>query len=209
MKLYDCAMAPSPRRVRLFLAEKNIKIATEQVDLMKGEQFSETFKAITPRCTVPALVLDNVTVLTEVIAICRYLEEMNPDHPLLGQTAVEKALIAEWDHRIEMECLWAIAESVRNASDAFQNRAFPGALDVEQIPQLVERGKKRASAFFGIIDQQLVQSKYIAGEQFSMADITALVAVDFASWVKLTIPDDLTHLKSWYEDVSQRPSAKA
>ncbi|MBT8151992.1 MAG: glutathione S-transferase N-terminal domain-containing protein, partial [Gammaproteobacteria bacterium] len=130
MKLYTFPPAPSPQRVHIFIQEKGIEIDTEFVDMMKAEQLAAEYKAINPRATVPALVLDDGTVIAEVVAICRYLEVTYPDTPLLGSSAREQALVCEWDHRLEMECMSAIAEALRNKGEAFKHRALPGALDL-------------------------------------------------------------------------------
>ena len=209
MKLYEFAAAPNPRRVRMFMAEKGMTIPTEQVNLRGGEQFSDRYKAINPQCVVPYLELDDGSGIGEVVAICRYLEEIHPDNPLLGTDPKSKALIAMWDHRVEAEGLSAVAEAFRNTVPAFKGRALSGPHDFEQIPELADRGKARLQAFFRDLDHRLGQSDYVAGPSFSIADISAVVAVDFAGWLKITIPDELTNLKRWYAAVSARPSAKA
>lgn len=206
MKLYSYPPAPSPQRVHIFMKEKGIDIPVEIIDMMSAEQLSDDYKAINPRGTLPALVLDDGTVISEVVAICRYLETTYPDKPLLGADAKEQALITEWDHRIEMEGLTAIAESFRNRGRTFKNRAFPGALDVEQIPELIARGVMRAEAFFKILDEQLSNNLYVAGNRFSAADITAFVTIQFAGWIKLEVPAELSHLERWLADMSKRPS---
>ena len=209
MKFYDCAVAPSPRRVRIFLAEKGISLPTIQVDLRKGEQFGEAFRAINPDCTVPVLELDDGRRISDSIAICVYLEETHPEPPLLGVDAVERAIVAEWQRRAERDGFLAVAEAFRNATPAFKTRALPGPDDYAQIPALVERGRARTSAFFKLMDARLADREYVAGARYTIADITALVAVDFAGWIKLTIPDDCPHLRRWHQAVSARPSAKA
>ena len=209
MKFYDCAVAPSPRRVRIFLAEKGIDVPTVQVDLRKGEQFGEAFRAINPDCTVPVLELDDGRRISDSIAICVYLEETHPEPPLLGVDAVERAIVAEWQRRAERDGFLAVAEAFRNATPAFKTRALPGPDDYAQIPALVERGRARTSAFFKLMNARLADREYVAGARYTIADITALVAVDFAGWIKLTIPDDCPHLRRWHQAVSARPSAKA
>jgi len=206
MKLYTYPPAPSPQRVHILLKEKGIELPFEHIDMLKQEHLSAQYKAINPRGTVPALVLEDGTVISEVIAICHCLEALYPDVPLLGTTPKQKALITEWDHRIEMECLAAVAEALRNRGDAFKNRALPGLLDVEQIPELIPRGIKRIQAFFVILDTQLANNQFITGDEFTMADITAYVAVKFAAWVKQTIPNELEHFKRWFDEVSVRDS---
>jgi glutathione S-transferase len=209
MKVYDCKTAPSPRRVRIFLAEKGVEMPVVQVDLSSGEHLSEAFRKINPWCTVPVLALDDGTIISEVVAVCRYLEEAYPDPPLMGRDAKEKAVVAMWDHRFEIDGFLAVAEALRNASPRMQGRALPGPAEVAQIPALVERGKARVGRFFAALNERLGESEYVAGDQYTMADITAQVSVDFAAWIKLSPGDEHPHLKRWHENVSRRDSAGA
>lgn len=208
MKFYDCAAAPSPRRVRVFCAEKGIELPTVQVDLANGEQYGEAFQALNPRCTVPVLQLDDGTCLTETLAICSYLDAIFPSPPLLGQDAKQRALILQWNARIESDGLLAIAEAFRNRSRGFQDRALTGPQSYVQLPQLVERGRQRAELFLDSLDAHLADTPYVAGGHYTLADITALVAVDFASWIKLAI-GERKYLGRWHRSVSARPSAMA
>lgn len=207
MKFYDCQTAPSPRRVRIFMAEKGIEIETVQVDLGGQEQFSEEFKRINPDCVVPALELDDGSCLSEVLAICDYLEARFPEPALIGRSDEERARILMWTIKIEQQGLLAIAEAFRNHTKGFIGRALPGPEGYEQIPELAERGRLRVQHFFKRLDERLAGSEYVAGDVFSIADISAMVTVDFAAWIKLQVPDDATHLQRWYELVSGRPSA--
>lgn len=209
MKLYDCAPAPSPRRVRMFLAEKGLVIPVVQVDLRHGEHLEPAFKAINPRAEVPVLELDDGTMISETVAICRYLEELKPEPNLLGATAKERALIAMWDHRVEVEGFMSVAEALRNQAKGFENRALTGPEDFAQIPELAARGRRRIAQFFATLDARLGNSPYVGSDRFSVADITALVVVDFAAWTKETIPTDHKNLQRWHAEVSARPSAKA
>lgn len=209
MKFYDCATAPSPRRVRIFLAEKGIAVETEQVDLGAGEQFSDDFRKVNPDCVVPALVLDDGTCLSEAIAICQYLEELYPEPALFGSTPEGRALVGMWNAKIEQQGLWSVMDALRNYARTFKGKALSGLDSYEQIPELAERGRLRAQRFFNRLDAQLADHRYVAGEQFSVADITALAFVDFAKWVKLEIPDDAEHLRRWHAEVASRPSASA
>ena len=209
MKLYDCKTAPSPRRVRIFLAEKGITLDTEQVDLASGEQFGDAYRAINPDCVVPALVLDDGSVLTEVMAICQYIEEQYPQPTLWGDTAAERARTTEWNTKIELQGLWAAAEAFRNATPGFKDRALPGPDDYAQIPELAERGRARVQAFLQKLERQLEGREFVMGDRYTIADITALVLVDFAKWFKIEIEDDAINLKRWHATVSERPSASA
>ncbi len=209
MKFYDFSLAPSPRRTRIFIAEKGLDIPTVQVNLREGEHFTPEFKAKNPHCTVPMLELDDGTCLGENLAICYYLEQIQPEPVLMGRDAVEQALVLQWNHWMEDDGFLAIAEAFRNSNERFQNRALTGPYDFAQISALAQRGKTRVEYFLSDLNQRLADRPYIVGENFTMADITALVMVDFATMVNFSIPDDYTHLKRWHDEVSQRSSAKA
>jgi glutathione S-transferase len=209
MKLYDCTTAPSPQRVRIFLAEKNVEIPLVQVNLREGEQLGEAFRKINPDCTVPVLELDDGTTISEIFAICQYLESRYPEPALLGRDAVEQAMVSMWNTKIEQHGLAALAETLRNRAKGMQDRALPGPLNLPQIPQLVERGRKRAAAFFDRLDGQLKENAFVTGPEFTLADITAYVMVGFAGWSKLEIQDSQQNLRRWYDDVSKRPSTSA
>ncbi len=208
MRLYDCTPAPSPRRVRIFLAEKGLELPRVEVDLAAGEQYGTAFRAINPRCTVPVLVLDDGTALGETLAICHYLEEVYPTPALFGQDALQRARVLEWNARIEVEGLLAIAEAFRNRSRGFRDRALTGPDAYAQLPELVERGRRRAEVFFDLLDAHLAATPYVVGSHYTLADMTALVAVDFAGWIKLDI-GERRHLARWHRAVSARPSAAA
>lgn len=209
MKLYDCATAPSPRRVRMFLAEKGVSLPTVQVDLRAGEHLQPAFLALNPWATVPVLELDDGTTISEASACCRYLEEVYPEPPLLGRDAREKGVIAMWDHRCEIDGFLAGAEAFRNEAKGMRGRALPGPVGYEQIPALAERGRARVAHFLERLDARLGESAYVAGPEFSVADITAFIAVEFAGWLKLEPRDDAPHLRRWLDGMRARPSAVA
>lgn len=209
MKLYDCRPAPSPRRVRIFLAEKGVSLPTEQVDLRQRQQLDPSFLRLNPWGTVPVLELDDGTTISEASACCRYLEEVYPEPPLLGRTPVEKALVQMWDHRCEIDGFLAVAEAFRNATPGMQGRALPGPVGYDQIPALVDRGQARVRQFMTMLDRRLGESEFVAGAAFSVADITLLITIDFAGWSKIAIPADHTNLLRWHTLVSARPSAGA
>jgi glutathione S-transferase len=209
MKLYDYAPAPNPRRVRMFLAEKGIALPTIQVDLRANEQFTPEFRAINPDCTVPVLELADGTRIADVMAICVYFEAVQPQPALMGTDALDRATVTAWQRVVERDGFFAVAEALRNSSPAFKGRALPGADDYDQIPALVERGRARVGNFFRMLDARLARHKFVGGETFSIADITAVVSVDFARWIRLTVPDECSHLRRWHAEVSARPSAKA
>jgi glutathione S-transferase len=208
MLFYDCATAPSPRRVRMFIAEKGMDLPVREVDLRSGEHLQPEFRARNPDCTVPALELDDGSVISETLAICTYLEGIQPDPPLMGHTLAEGAEVLMWNARIEQQGLAAVAESFRNHSRGFAGRALTGAESFDQIPELVARGRRRAELFMDMLDKRLDGRGYIVGEAITMADITALVTVDMAAWIKLPVPEGLKNLRRWHEAVSDRPSAR-
>ena len=208
LKFYDCKTAPSPRRVRIFIAEKGIDVATIQIDLASGEQFADSFRKINPDCVVPALELDDGSCLSEVLAICHYLESLYPEPALLGTSAEESARILMWNGKVEQQCLLSIADAFRNAAKGLKDRAITGPVSFAQIPELADRGRERVVHFFHRLDEQLANNEFVAGDSYSIADISALVAVDFAGRVKLSIPDDAPNLSRWYESVSSRPGTR-
>lgn len=208
MKLFTYDVAPNPRRVNLFLAYKSIELPTQQVDLRALEHLEAPFRSINPRCVVPALQLDDGTVLCDGIAICWYLEKLYPQKPLLGTDPLQQAQIMSWDQYIFTDAFLAVAEVLRNHSERFANRAVPGPDRVEQIPALVERGRKRLRSFLLAFEQHMRNREFIVGGQLTFADIDAYVVVDFAGWVQEGIPESCTHLWRWYERVKHLlPSA--
>jgi glutathione S-transferase len=210
MKLYQSNASPNSRRVRIFLAEKGISIPTVPVDLGAKEQFSEAYAAINPRRVVPTLMLDDGTAIGEVPAILRYLEEIHPEPPLLGSTPKTKALVTMWERRAEQEGFASVMEAVRNAVPGLKNRAIAGPHDYEQIPALVERSKQRVRNFYADFNARLADMAFVAGDEFSVADITAVVTVDFATKAAgLPIAEEHAALKRWYDTVSGHTSMAA
>jgi glutathione S-transferase len=210
MKLYQNAGSPNSRRVRIFLAEKGLSIPLIPIDFSKGEQHSDAYRAINSRRVVPTLVLEDGTAIGEVPAILRYLEEIHPQTPLHGESAKERALVTMWERRVELEGFAAVMEGIRNAVPGLKSRAIAGPHDYEQIPELVERSKLRVKNFLTDLDTRLTEVPFVAGEHYSIADITALVTVDFAAKaINVPLPDERVALRRWYELVSKRPSASA
>jgi glutathione S-transferase len=204
--LYDCATAPSPRCARIFLAEKGIVYESVQVDLRNSEQLSTAYQKINPQCTVPALRTEEGAMLTDNAAITAYLEARYPEPPLLGTTPNEKAQIASWNWRVEFEGLLAVAEALRNSAPAMANRALPGQMDYPQIPELAQRGLARVQQFLVMLNEHLAERDFIATDSFSVADITAVVALDFARVVRVKPGEQHPHLQRWRAAMAQRPS---
>jgi glutathione S-transferase len=203
MKLYDGGRAPNPRRVRIFLAEKGISVPTEQVDLGNLQQRSEAYTAINPLQRVPALVLDDGTVLTESLAICRYFEALQPDPPLFGKGALQSALIEMWNRRIEFHLYMPVSTVFQHLHPAIKAMVDP------QVSAWGEANRPRIFDFLRFLDGELKSRPYVAGENFTVSDILAMVAVDFMKVSKLTVPEELTDLRRWYASVAARPSASA
>jgi glutathione S-transferase len=204
--LYDCATAPSPRRARILLAEKGLAHETVQIDLRSGEQLGEAYRRINPQCTVPALRTEDGLLLTDNAAIAAYLEARHPEPALLGRSPAEKAEIASWQWRVEFEGLVAVAEALRNGSPALANRALPGPVDYAQIPALAERGLQRVQQFFATLEERLSHSEFVGGAAFSIADITTVVAVDFARAVKQKPGEAHPQLLRWRAAMALRPA---
>jgi len=211
LKLYHSATSPNSRRVRIFLAEKGLRVPLVPVDLGNREQDSQAYRAINPRSLVPTLVLEDGSAIGEVLAIWRYVEEYFPSAPpLLGATPKDKALVAMWERRAELEGFAAVMEGVRNAAPSLKGRAIAGPHGYEQIPALVERSRQRVRNFFADFDIRLAEAKFLAGETFSAADITGLVTVDFAARAfDMPLPRNALALNRWYDNVSARPSMAA
>jgi glutathione S-transferase len=210
MKLYQSNASPNSRRVRIYLAEKGISMPTVPVDLAAREQFCGAYAAINPRRVVPTLVLDDGTAIGEVPVIIRYLEDTNPAPLLLGTTPKTRAQVAMWERRAEQEGFAAVMEAVRNALPGLKNRAIAGPHDYEQIPALVERSRARVQNFYADLNARLADTSFVAGDEFSVADITAVVTIDFATKAAaLPLPDQHAALKRWYDVVSARPSMAA
>jgi glutathione S-transferase len=203
MKLYDGGRAPNPRRVRIFLAEKGITVPTEQIELGQLQQRSDVYTAINPMQRVPALVLDDGTVIAESIAICRYFEGLQPDPPLFGRGALESALVEMWSRRIELHLFLPVSTVFQHLHPAMKIMVDP------QVAAWGEANKPRVTQFLQFLDGELKSRAYIAGAAYTVADITAMVAVDFMRVSKLAVPDDLAHVRRWHDAVSARPSAKA
>ena len=203
MKIIDQPRAPNPRRVRIFLAEKGITVPFEQVDLAKMEHRSPEFTAMNPLQQVPVLVLDDGTTITESVAICRYFEELPPEPPLFGEDTMSRVMVEMWQRRMEIGLFFPIGAVFRHSHPAMAE------LEKPQVKEWAEINRPRVLKMLSFLDQELGQRRYIAGDKFTIADITALVAIDFMKPAKIERPAELKNIARWYEEVSSRPSAKA
>lgn len=210
MKFYDCLTAPSPRRVRIFIAEKGLsdRIETVMVDLATRQQLTPEFARLNPFASVPVIELDDGTCISESIACCRYLEAAFPEPALFGRTPKEQAVIAMWEHRCEWDGFIPGSELLRNTAERMKDRGVVGPLNHPQIPELAERGRKRLGFFYDFLNTRLGECEYLGGPAYSVADITALISVDFARRQKIEFQPGHAHLKRWHEQVSARPSSK-
>lgn len=211
MKLYDFSLAPNPKRVRMFLAEKGLDIPMVQVNLRELEQFEDGFQSVSTHSVVPVLELDDGTRIGESVAICRYIEAIHPEPPLLGTTPTEIGVIEMWNRRCEIEGFQACGEAVRNSAPMFEGRGLGGARpgEVPQISALVERGTASAQRFFKKLEVQLADNTFVAGERLSIADITAYMAIEFGQRAGISVPNELTNVHRWYDAMAARPSAAA
>ncbi|MCL6282523.1 glutathione S-transferase [Ruegeria sp. 2012CJ41-6] len=207
MIFYDCKTAPSPRRARLFIAEKGIEVETREVALGEGAHLALEFRAINPHATVPVLVTDEGAVLTENLGIAAYLEAKFPARPLMGETPDEKGLVLMWNAIMEQQGGAPIADALRNSSPRMEGRAIVGPVNFQQIPELAERGRVRVGLFFDLLENRLSEAPYLAGERFTLPDISALVFVEFARAIRMTVPDEHPATLDWYARVKERPSA--
>lgn len=203
MKLIDGGRAPNPRRVRIFLSEKGIEVPIEPLDIGALEQKTDAFRAINPMQRVPVLILDDGTAISESVAICRYFEELQPDPPLMGTGALGKALVEMWNRRMELNLLAAVAAAFRHLHPAMIE------MEVPQVAAWGEANKAKVMEVLEWLDGELAGRPFIAGDSYTIADITAMVAVDFMKPAKLAVPDNHANLLRWHGEVSSRPSASA
>ncbi|CUH50110.1 glutathione S-transferase family protein [Ruegeria atlantica] len=208
MLFYDCSTAPNPRRARMFIAEKGLDIETREISIGKGEQLSDDFRAVNPNATVPVLVTDEGSTLTENLGIAAYFEARFPEPPLMGRTPDEKGQVLMWNSIVEQQGGMPVAEALRNTHPAFADRAIPGPVNHPQIPELAQRGSTRVDHFFSLLEQRLSESAFIAGSDFTLADISTFVFVDFARVIKKRIPQENTATLAWFDKVASRPSAQ-
>ncbi|MFL5055169.1 MAG: glutathione S-transferase family protein [Microvirga sp.] len=203
MKLYDTDRAPNPRRVRVFLAEKGVTVPVVSIDLARLEHKAPAYVAVNPLQRTPALELDDGTVISESIAICRYFEELHPEPPLFGTGALERARVEMWQRRLEFGLLGTVAAVFRHLHPAMAE------MEVPQVAAWGETNKPRVIEFLRFLDGELADRRFIAGDRFSVADITGLVGLDFMKPAKLSLPDELANVRRWHAELAARPSAQA
>ncbi|WP_340161114.1 glutathione S-transferase [uncultured Hoeflea sp.] len=202
MKLYDGGRAPNPRRVTVFLAEKGIDVDKVPVDMGKLGHKSEEVTRLNPLQRLPVLELDDGTAISETVAICRYFEELHPEPPLMGTDARDKAIVEMWNRRVELIFLGAVANAFRHTHPAMKEW---------EVPQLAEWGeinRPKALAFLELLDKELAEREFIAGDRYTIADITGMIGVDFMKPARIERPEHLTNVMRWYKAVSSRPSAQ-
>lgn len=203
MKLYDGGRAPNPRRVRIFLAEKGIEVPLVPVDMGAMGHRSPEVASRNPLRRLPVLELDDGTVITESVAICRYFEETHPEPPLFGTGAVGKAKVEMWQRRMELNFLSAVASAFRHLHPAMKEWEIP------QIAEWGEANKPKALDFLAFLDSELADREFIAGDAFSIADITGMIGIDFMKPARIAVPDECANVRRWYAAVASRPSAAA
>ena len=203
MKIIETRRAPNPKRVRVFLAEKGIEMEYQEISLMDLEHKKESFIKYNPRRRVPVLVLDDGTVICETVAICRYFEEIQPEPVLMGSGAVGKAQVDMWQRWVELDLFWPISQAFRHTNERM------AVLESPQFPEWGKANRRRVTEFLGFLDGSLADKPFVAGEQYSIADITGLIAVEFLGAASMERPPELENLARWYEDVSSRLSAQA
>jgi glutathione S-transferase len=202
VKLYDLKAGTNTRRVRIFLAEKGVKLPTVEVDMMKGENKGPDYLSKNPMGTMPLLELDDGTKIAESVAICRYMEELHPDPPLFGATPTERALIEMWNRRMELELLRPITDNFLHSSAFYKERHT-------QIADIAHHGRMHAQARMRWLNGELAMRPFIAGDRYTIADITAQCALILGKNTGTPIPDNAHHLVRWFSDVSKRPTARA
>lgn len=203
MKLYDGGRAPNPRRVRVFLAEKGIEVPLIAVDMTALGHKAPEIETLNPLMRLPVLVLDDGTILTESVAICRYFEELQPEPALFGRGALGRAQVEMWQRRMELSLMMPVAQAFRHIHPAMKEWEIP------QIPEWGEANKPKVLEFLAIFDGELGDRPFVAGDEFSIADITGMIAIDFMKPARITLPEECTNVLRWYQSVKARPSADA
>jgi len=208
MKFYDCQTAPSPRRVRMFIAEKGLDIPSIEIDMRNKEQLGEEFLKINPQATVPALTLDDGTTLVSTAGCRAYLEGLHPEPAMMGRTDAERGVVADLISKIEWEGLGSVAECLRNTAKGMKDRALTGPYNYEQNPELGARGKLRAERFYESLEKMIGDKPFLAGDAISAADIDAFIFCEFTQWIKVAMPENCKNVARWHASIKERPSAQ-
>ena len=207
MKLYDFALAPNAQRVRVFLAEKGLEVPTEQLNVREDAQFAEPFTSMNPFHCVPFMELDDGTVIAESMSICRYLEELHPEPPLFGRTAAERGVVDMWLRRFELDGFIPMLHAVRNHVPTFAGRVVPGTrTDLPQLPEMVIRGKEMMEVFLSRVEPHMAKNEFVAGPEFTVADITACFTVRMTNPLEMDIATSYPAVAAWFAKVSARPA---
>ncbi|MEM7250829.1 MAG: glutathione S-transferase family protein [Pseudomonadota bacterium] len=207
MKLYDFTMAPNAQRVRVYMAEKGIEVPIEQLNVRENEQFAEPFTSMNPFHCVPFLELDSGTVIAESLSICRYLEESHPEPPLFGRNAEERAVVDMWLRRFELDGFIPMLHAVRNHVPMFEGRVVPGTrTDLPQLPEMVTRGKEMMDVFLGRVEPHMAQHPFVAGADFTIADITAWFTLRMTVLMEMDLAGPYPATAAWFAKISERPA---
>ncbi len=207
MKFYDFALAPSSQRVQIYLAEKGLEIPTEQLNVREDAQFAEPFNSMNPFHCVPFIVLDDGTVIAESVSICRYLEEQHPEPPLFGRTATERGVIDMWGRRFELDAFMPLLHALRNHLPNFAGKVVPGTrAGLPQSEAMVSRGKEMAAVFFDRVEPHMAKNGFVAGSEFTMADITGFFTLRMAYALEMDIAGSWPATHAWFQKVSARPA---
>jgi glutathione S-transferase len=202
-------MAPNPRRARIFLYEKGVEVEKIEYNILAGDNIKDEYLKINPWGTLPALELDDGTVIREAPSIFRYLEAIHPEPNLLGKDPREAAEIETWERFSELQGMAAIYDFFRNQTEALNSRGLPGPLKLDLIPALVNRGKKRAAWFYEQINERLGKSEYLGSNRYTAADITAQCVIDAYNAMDVPTPDECKNVQRWHKEVGTRDSAAA
>ena len=207
MKFYDFTMAPSSQRVQIYLAEKGLELPTEQLNVREDEQFAEPFNSMNPFHCVPFLALDDGTVIAESVSICRYLEELHPEPPLFGRTAAERGVVDMWGRRFELDAFMPLLHALRNRLPNFAGKVVPGTrTDLPQSEAMISRGKEIAEVLFGRVEPHMAKNAFVAGSEFTVADITAFFTLRMAYALEMDVAGSWPATHAWFQKVSARPA---
>ena len=207
MKLYTFAPAANALRVEMFLREKELKLETISVNVREDELFKEPYNSMNPFNCIPFLELENGTIITETISICRYLDEQSNSSKLFGNDTEERAIIDMWNRRIELDGFLPLLHSVRNKTSFFKGKVVPGTrTSITQSPEIVERGIEMFSILLNRIEPHLSENKFLLGDKFSIADITGHFMFNLSNMLKIDFGQKYKNVYRWKSDLEKRPS---